>query len=206
MNPTWILPVVLCMTAVNGRAQIFGPESLTGAALGGIAGAVIGHNSGRHGGEGAAIGAGVGLVPGALAGEERRREAADYGPSPVYIEPAPRPNYVVGGAVLGGVAGAVIGHNNGRHAAEGAAIGVASGLVLGTLAEQSARRAEAYRTPAVVVSTAPAPAVVPVSSASQAPAEIQPPPPIIRSTWQSQAQSPEQSSSSMAPANGLFGR
>ena len=55
------------------QAQLFWPESFTGAALGGIVGAVIGHNSGRHGGEGAAIGAGAGLLLGSLVHQEGGR-------------------------------------------------------------------------------------------------------------------------------------
>lgn len=55
------------------QAQLFSPESLTGAAVGAIAGGVIGHNNGRHSAEGAAIGAGVGLLAGALVRESRER-------------------------------------------------------------------------------------------------------------------------------------
>lgn len=68
------------------QAQLFGPESLTGAAFGGIAGAIIGHNSGRHGGQGAAIGAGAGFLLGSIVGQERRERGyysdayyGDYG-------------------------------------------------------------------------------------------------------------------------------
>lgn len=139
--------LALAILAMPAQAQLFGPESLTGAALGGVAGAIIGHNSGRHGGEGAAIGAGIGAVLGAVVGEERRRSATTvYEPN--YAPVASRPNYAISGAVIGGVAGAVIGHNHGRQGAEGAAIGAASGLVLGTLAEQSARRRERFAPPA----------------------------------------------------------
>jgi hypothetical protein len=60
-------------TALQLQAQIFNPESVTGAAVGGILGGVIGHNSGRHGGEGAAIGAGLGFLFGNLAHHSRQR-------------------------------------------------------------------------------------------------------------------------------------
>ncbi len=56
------------------RAQIFRPEAVDGAVLGGIAGAIIGHNSGdlRHNGwKGAAIGAGAGLLLGQIVGDAR---------------------------------------------------------------------------------------------------------------------------------------
>lgn len=65
------------------RAQLFTPESVTGAALGGLAGGIIGHNSGGYTGEGAAIGAGAGLLIGALV-HARHRERAEpvYAPYP----------------------------------------------------------------------------------------------------------------------------
>jgi uncharacterized protein YcfJ len=179
------------------QAQLFTPESLTGAALGGVAGAVIGHNSGHHGGEGAAIGAGAGLLLGSLVHQERRAagyyDAATYG-GPYYSEPYyyRRPNYALGGAVLGGITGAVIGHNSGRHGAEGAAIGAGAGLLLGGIAESEARRRErayaaAQYTPAVeTVQTEPS---QPVASAAA-------PAPVVR----------EVKVSAMSSANRLFGR
>lgn len=69
---------------------------------------------------------------------------------------APRPNYAVGGTVLGAASGALIGAGS-RDAGRGAAIGAAAGLVLGGVAEASARRRE-HRTAAVIAST-PAPDV-----------------------------------------------
>lgn len=56
------------------QAQIFRPEALKGAVLGGIAGGIIGHNSGdlRHNGwKGAAIGSAAGLVIGQAIGDSR---------------------------------------------------------------------------------------------------------------------------------------
>lgn len=55
----------------TAHAQIFRPEAVNGAVLGGVAGAVIGHNSGdlRHNAwKGAAIGAGAGLILGEAVG------------------------------------------------------------------------------------------------------------------------------------------
>jgi uncharacterized protein YcfJ len=141
-----LLAAFAVILSLPAQAQLFNPSSLTGAALGGIAGAVIGHNSGRRTAEGAAIGAGAGLVLGALVHNERQ-ERAYYSDS--YYAPPPtayysRPNYAITGTVLGAGAGAVIGHNSGRRTAEGAAIGAGAGLILGSLAEQDARRREAY--------------------------------------------------------------
>src|SRR5687767_9584012 len=65
-------------TALQIQAQLFNPESVTGAAVGGILGGVIGHNSGRHGGEGAAIGAGLGFLYGNLAHHSRARREHYY--------------------------------------------------------------------------------------------------------------------------------
>jgi hypothetical protein len=70
---------------VPAQAELFSPESFTGAAVGAIAGAVIGHNNGRHGGEGAAIGAGIGYLAGTLAHQNRERSSyhsSGYNTSP----------------------------------------------------------------------------------------------------------------------------
>jgi hypothetical protein len=132
-----LLPVILAGALVAPvSAQLFGPESLTGALFGGIAGGVIGHNNGRRSAEGAAIGAGVGAVLGAIARNERRAEAGYPAETVSYDS---RPPHAMTGLVLGGIAGGVIGHNNGRHTAEGVAIGAGAGLLLGTLADQERR-------------------------------------------------------------------
>jgi hypothetical protein len=68
-----VLTFFATATILPAQAQLFSPESLTGAAVGAIAGGVIGHNNGRHSAEGAAIGAGVGLLAGALVRESRER-------------------------------------------------------------------------------------------------------------------------------------
>lgn len=72
MKKLW-LTFFAAATILPAQAQLFSPESLTGAGLGAIAGGIIGHNNGRHSAEGAAIGAGVGLLAGALVRESRER-------------------------------------------------------------------------------------------------------------------------------------
>lgn len=137
------------------HAQLFSNESITGAALGGIAGGVIGHNHHRQTAEGAAIGAGAGFLLGTLAHRERSQSyQAVPAPPQVYAPPSgpvyyaresnyAGPSRAVGGAVLGGVIGGVIGHNHHRQTAEGAAIGAGAGLVLGHLADRNAARRRA---------------------------------------------------------------
>lgn len=73
MKTTLALGLAL-IALVPARAQVFRPEAVDGAVLGGIAGAIIGHNSGdlRHNGwKGAAIGAGAGLLLGQIIGDAR---------------------------------------------------------------------------------------------------------------------------------------
>jgi uncharacterized protein YcfJ len=152
------------------RAQLFGPESLSGAIWGSFIGGLVGNHR-HHGfsGEGAAIGAGVGLVVGSLAGESRRYSysysqpyyysdtsyypASGYASPYVYVTPnsycAPgyyyqssRPNYAIGGTLLGAASGALIGSSDGK-AGEGAAIGAGAGLLLGAIAEHAAQKKEA---------------------------------------------------------------
>lgn len=164
---SWILIGLMAVTALPAQAQLFSSEALGGAALGGLAGGIIGHNNGRKTAEGAAIGAGAGLLLGSVVHNERERRQYYSAPAavveaPAYYAPPSRPNYAVSGAVLGGVAGGVIGHNSGRKTAEGVAIGAGAGLLLGSVAEQNARRRERSviyaPPPAVVYAPAPAPA------------------------------------------------
>lgn len=82
---------LLLVTLASARAQVFRPEAVNGAVLGGIAGAMIGHNSGdlRHNGwKGAAIGAGAGLILGEAWGNARASRAV----TSVSVE-APRSGY-----------------------------------------------------------------------------------------------------------------
>lgn len=61
--------------------------------------------------------------------------------APNYYYRSPRPNYAVGGTLLGAASGALIGAGHGD-AGKGAAIGAAAGLVLGGVAEVSTQRRE----------------------------------------------------------------
>src|SRR5260370_25875408 len=145
-----ILVLLLCWCAsLSARAQLFSPESLTGALVGGVAGGIIGNNSGHQTAAGAAIGAGSGLLLGSLFHSARQDDyyspyyssaPAAYYPGPVY--PAyyyyDRPNYAWSGAALGGIAGGVIGSNSGHHTLEGLAIGAGRGLALGSIARPRA--------------------------------------------------------------------
>ena len=69
--------IVLTLSAAalhfSAQAQLFSPESFSGALWGSLIGGVVGGDC-RHGfsGEGAAIGAGAGLLAGAILGETRR--------------------------------------------------------------------------------------------------------------------------------------
>jgi len=89
----------------NSRREVYAPapvypyysirpnHTVTGAALGGLAGGIIGHNSGRKTAEGIAIGAGAGLVIGALAEENARRREGYLAavPAPVaHVAAAPQ--------------------------------------------------------------------------------------------------------------------
>ncbi len=64
----FIATILAATTVCSTQAQFFTPEGLTGAAIGGLAGAVIGHNSGRKTAEGAGIGAGIGAGGQGVAG------------------------------------------------------------------------------------------------------------------------------------------
>ncbi len=69
MKTTLSLCVAMLVLAASAHAQILRSDAITGAVLGGAAGAVIGHNSGdlRHNGwKGAAIGAIAGGVAGVV--------------------------------------------------------------------------------------------------------------------------------------------
>ncbi len=64
--------MVAASVAFSANAQLFTPESVTGAAFGALAGGIIGHNTGSgHTAEGAGIGAGVGLLLGSMVHQDR---------------------------------------------------------------------------------------------------------------------------------------
>ncbi len=83
MKTAATLLALTLVSALPAQAQVFRPETATGALVGGIAGAVIGHNDGRHGREGAAYGAAAGAVIGTIAGNSRDR--AEYRATQVYV-------------------------------------------------------------------------------------------------------------------------
>lgn len=146
------------------QAQWLGADAFGNAVWGGIIGGLIGGR--HHAGEGAAIGAGAGLLLGALSSGARSEPVyyPSYGSAPYYGHESrdyySRPNYAASGAVFGGIAGAVIGNNSGHHGLEGAAIGAGAGLLLGSLAENQARReAAAQNRWGNAVSTAPTHAI-----------------------------------------------
>ncbi|HEU0040685.1 MAG TPA: hypothetical protein VFR76_15570 [Verrucomicrobiae bacterium] len=88
--------IVLTLSAtallLSAQAQLFSPESFSGALWGSLIGGVVGGDC-RHGfsGEGAAIGAGAGLLAGAILGETRRQASVGYGynssPAPACSSP-----------------------------------------------------------------------------------------------------------------------
>ena len=145
-------------------SQWLGADAFGNALWGGIIGGLLGGR--HHAGEGAAIDAGAGLLLGALSSGARSEPTyyPNYGPSPYYGYESrdyySRTNYAGSGAVFGGLAGAVIGHNSGHRGLEGAAIGAGAGLLLGSIAENQARReAAAQNRWGTAVSTAPAHAI-----------------------------------------------
>lgn len=124
----------------SAHAQIFRPQAVNGALLGGLAGAIIGNNSGSHNAwRGAAIGAGAGLLIGSAIDDARydRGWQGGYGRGPgVYVYRRPpvahygyhyphssrrvhsgyyyhtRPDHRASGVFWGGVSGAIVGHNS----------------------------------------------------------------------------------------------
>jgi len=81
-----VLTLGLMTALIPAQAQLFSPESFSGAAFGAMMGSIIGGDCHGPSGKGAAIGAGVGLVAGALAGEANRRNS--YYSEPVSYIPA----------------------------------------------------------------------------------------------------------------------
>jgi hypothetical protein len=83
--------IALTLGVAPVKAQIFQPNVVNGAIVGGIAGAIIGNNSGgHHAGEGAIIGTAAGAVIGSLA--QPQSTVVYERPAPVvyeYESPAP---------------------------------------------------------------------------------------------------------------------
>lgn len=192
--------ILACGGLAGAQAQLLSPEALNGAFLGTMIGGIAGGDC-HHGfsGEGAAIGAGIGLLAGAVVGEARRQDfyasqPAYYYPAPAYAQPGygyayappyaapvyapapPRPNYAVGGTLLGAMAGGLIGAGN-HQGWEGAAIGAASGLVLGTVAEATAQKRERDWASAQTAGAAAPPAQPAAPPTQAAPQAYQPVPP-----------------------------
>lgn len=163
------LTCLISALLLPARAQLFSPEAFSGAAMGAMIGGLAGGSSGGCGyyngcgngfsGQGAAIGAGIGLAAGALFSAVNQRDAyyaqptayapqayypqPGYGyasPAPVYTAvPSVRPNYAIGGTLVGAASGALIGAGN-NQAGVGAGIGAAAGLVAGGIAEYASNR------------------------------------------------------------------
>jgi uncharacterized protein YcfJ len=93
-----MLTGLLSAALLSAQAQLFSPDSVTGAALGAFIGGVAGGNcrNGGFSGNHAAIGAGVGLLAGALIGETRRDDDYDS-PGCVYTPAAVSFGYGYGG-------------------------------------------------------------------------------------------------------------
>ena len=220
--------VSLCLAllaATSASAQVFRPETVNGAVLGGIAGAVIGNNSGslnHNAWKGASIGAVAGgLIGSAVGADNDRRDTSvpvqrretpyvyrDAGPGHVYG--GYRRSAARDGLVLGAVAGGIIGHNSGsfRHNGwRGAAWGAGAGWILGSVIDYNRsyygygydypRRPVIWERP-VYVESAPATVV------QQAPAQpVQPAAPqqvTIINNYYGTNPAP------MTQANSLFGR
>jgi len=80
------------LAVVPVQAQIFRPQAVDGAVLGGIAGAIIGHSSGslnHNGWQGAAIGATAGYLLGSVAEQNARNREAMAQLLTVQSAPAP---------------------------------------------------------------------------------------------------------------------
>jgi hypothetical protein len=100
-----------------------------------------------------------------------------YAPVDYGYYPPSRPNYAVGGTLLGALVGGIIGNNVHHQTWEGAAIGAGAGLLLGGAAEYAAQK-QAPRT--VPVQPFPQPPAPPPPAPSTQPAptpQAQPPPP-----------------------------
>ncbi|MSU60983.1 MAG: hypothetical protein EXS31_01085 [Pedosphaera sp.] len=191
------------------KAQIFPPDALSGAVIGGLIGCAIGHNSGRRTAEGIGIGAGSGLLLGAIAiSALEGSPGAGYSPGyysgtdyPLYVE---QPGQTLNGAILGGIARGIIGHNSGRRTAEGLAIGAAGGFALGAIADDAARRGTMMqRVPGTIEPMVYVPAIKQTMATAQTVPAAETPAP--ESGTKPNAVQPGLPSR-MSAANALFGR
>jgi outer membrane lipoprotein SlyB len=191
MKLLFVLVPLALWAAAPVSAQLFRPETVQGAILGGIAGAVIGHNSGdldHNAWRGAAIGTLAGGWLGSTWADAR--ETADYRRTQPHVprsygyrsygydaypyggyettygthayERDYRFSHATRGTLLGGLAGAIIGHNSrSRNAWKGAAWGAGAGLILGSWADRAAERRAIVREDFRPVYTPPAAAPAP---------------------------------------------
>jgi hypothetical protein len=193
------------------QAQIFGPQALNGALLGGIAGAVIGHNSGslsHNGWQGAAIGAGIGALLGATADSNAARYNTGMPVAQggyVYRDGygSGYPGGYYGGSAasdglwLGALAGGIIGNNRGfghsRNGWRGAAWGAGAGWLLGSILDANYGN-YGFGYPRRVAVPEAQPVAVQAAPAAPAPQQVT----IINNYYGN--------ASPMAGANSLFGR
>lgn len=145
-------PISLCLALLAvapASAQVFRPETVNGAVLGGIAGAVIGNNSGslnHNAWKGAAIGAGVGALVGSAVGRDHdyrrdtqpRRPHYDspyiyrHSPTVVYRGGYGHGSYHGGGYYSGvGYYGGGYGYYGGSAASDGLFLGALAGGIIG---------------------------------------------------------------------------
>lgn len=192
------LALTLALAAVlPAHAQIFRPQTVNSAVLGGIAGAIIGNNSGDLHNDpwrGAVIGAAVGGLLGSAAADAHDRRTQV--PVPAALpRPVARDHDAFGNMLFGGIAGAIIGNNSGNHNPwQGAAIGAGAGYILGRLGDNQPRHAPPVPSYASIV--APAPVVYAVQAAAPAPQSVT----IINNYYGPVSISP------MGSANAMFGR
>jgi hypothetical protein len=137
------------LAGAEGCDDFSGKDAAVGAGIGLLAGSLLGESRRSAAAEapgytygpapGANVNLGYGYGSGGGGGYVGVSSGGYYAPT----GPAPtsRPNYAVGGALLGAASGALIGAGN-DEAGEGAAIGAAAGLILGGAKEYATRREE----------------------------------------------------------------
>jgi outer membrane lipoprotein SlyB len=111
-----VLTLLVVAALIPARAQLFSPESFSGAAFGAMMGSIIGGDCHGPSGQGAAIGAGVGFLAGALAGEANRRNNYYSEPASYYV---PAPSVNVGYVYSGGGSSAYVYYSPNHYTAPG---------------------------------------------------------------------------------------